>query len=55
VRVEADDVYVALPPVASLEATLATEIGCQLATSCEAHVHNGLLTGKTASVDPHTV
>ena len=34
VKVEADDVYLDLPPTEVLDKLLATEIGCQLATSC---------------------
>jgi nitrite reductase (NADH) large subunit len=37
VKVERDAVYVQLPPVEVLDRLLATEIGCQLATSCETH------------------
>ncbi|MEX2113008.1 MAG: nitrite reductase large subunit NirB [Pirellulales bacterium] len=37
VRVEGDDVYLDLPPTDVLEQDLATEIGCRLATACEAH------------------
>lgn len=35
VKVEGDEVYVALPPIETLDQLLATEIGCKLATSCE--------------------
>jgi nitrite reductase (NADH) large subunit len=35
VRVEGDDVYLELPPTSVLDEQLATEIGCQLATSCD--------------------
>jgi len=37
VNVEADDVYLELPPTAVLDQSLATEIGCRLATSCESN------------------
>jgi nitrite reductase (NADH) large subunit len=36
VKVENDDVLVKLPPIEILDKLLATEIGCQLATSCTA-------------------
>jgi nitrite reductase (NADH) large subunit len=35
VRVEGDDVYLELPPPAVLDALLATDIGCHLATACD--------------------
>ncbi len=35
VRIEGDDVFLDLPPTDVLDAELATEIGCHLATSCE--------------------
>jgi nitrite reductase (NADH) large subunit len=37
VKVDGDQVYVKLPPVAELDAILATEIGCKLAAHCETH------------------
>jgi nitrite reductase (NADH) large subunit len=36
VRTDGDEVYLELPPVEELDELLATEIGCQLATSCVA-------------------
>ncbi len=41
VKVEGDDVYLDLPPVEDLDALLATEIGCALATSCKTHTGCG--------------
>jgi len=38
VRVAGDDVYLELPPTDVLDQQLATEIGCQLATSCNGHI-----------------
>jgi nitrite reductase (NADH) large subunit len=35
VRIDGDDVYLDLPPWEILDAQLATEIGCRLATSCQ--------------------
>ncbi len=37
VKVEGEQVYLQLPPVAVLDDVLATEIGCSLASHCEAH------------------
>ncbi|MCA9054087.1 MAG: nitrite reductase small subunit NirD, partial [Planctomycetaceae bacterium] len=39
VRVEGDTVYLNLPSAELLDRTLATEIGCKLATSCESNGH----------------
>jgi NAD(P)H-dependent nitrite reductase large subunit/NAD(P)H-dependent nitrite reductase small subunit len=37
VKVVDDQVYVKLPPIEELDAVLSTEIGCKLASHCEAH------------------
>lgn len=37
VKVEGEQVYLQLPPTEVLDKVLATEIGCQLASHCEAH------------------
>ena len=37
VKVDAEDVYLDLPPTEVLDKLLATEIGCKLATSCESN------------------
>ncbi|MBI3359345.1 MAG: nitrite reductase small subunit NirD, partial [Nitrospirae bacterium] len=39
VSVTGEDVFLSLPPIDVLDQLLATEIGCQLATSCETGLH----------------
>jgi NAD(P)H-dependent nitrite reductase large subunit/NAD(P)H-dependent nitrite reductase small subunit len=39
VRIEADEVYLELPPAEELDSVFGTEIGCKLASLCGAHVN----------------
>ncbi len=45
VKVEAGRVFVELPPPASLDPVMATEIGCQLAAACNGHANGSAVCG----------